>query len=117
VVSLGLFLSAAGIYALLAVSVARRTREIGLRAALGASRAALLRSVVYRAVALVGTGVVAGNGLLLFFAWLSDEVSVANMLPPLLGTSAIMLAVGMAACVAPARRALRIQPIDALKES
>jgi predicted permease len=117
VVSLGLFLSAAGIYALMAVSVARRTREIGLRAALGASRTMLVRSVVYRAAALVGSGVVAGNGLLLLFAWLSAEVSVVNMLPPLIGTSAIMLAVGMLACVAPARRALRIQPIDALKES
>ena len=117
VVSLGLFLSAAGIYALMAVSVARRTREIGLRAALGASRAALLRSVVYRAAALVGSGVLAGNGLLLFFAWLSAEVSVARMVPPLLGTSAVMLTVGMLACIAPARRALRIQPIDALKES
>ena len=117
VVSLGLFLSAAGIYALMAVSVARRTREIGLRAALGASRAALLRSVVYRAAALVGSGVVAGNGLLLLFAWLSAEVAVANMVPPLLGTSAVMLTVGMLACIAPARRALRIQPIDALKES
>ena len=117
VVSLGLFLSAAGIYALMAVSVARRTREIGLRAALGASRTVLLRSVVYRAAALVGSGVLAGNGLLLFFAWLSAEVAVANMVPPLLGTSAVMLTVGMLACIAPARRALRIQPIDALKES
>ena len=117
VVSLGLFLSAAGIYALMAVSVARRTREIGLRAALGASRAALLRSVVYHAAALVGSGVVAGNGLLLLFAWLSQEVSVATMVPPLLGTSVVMLTVGMLACIAPARRALRIQPIEALKES
>ncbi len=117
VVSLGLFLSAAGIYALMAVSVARRTREIGLRAALGASRTSVLRSVVVRAAALVGGGVLVGNGLLLVFAWLSAEVAVARMVPPLLGTSAVMLGVGMVACIVPARRALRIQPIEALKES
>ena len=93
------------------------TREIGLRAALGASRTVLLRGVVYRAAALVGSGVLAGNGLVLFFAWQSDEVTVARMVPPLLGTSAVMLTVGMLACIAPARRALGIQPIDALKES
>jgi putative ABC transport system permease protein len=117
VVSLGLFLSAAGIYALMSVSVARRTREIGLRSALGASRTTLVRGVIYRAAALVGSGIVAGNGLLLLLAWLSAEMSVANMVPPLLGTSAIMLAVGLVACIEPARRALRIQPIEALKES
>ena len=60
-VSLGLFLSAAGIYALMSVRVSRRTREIGLRSALGASRTALVRGVIYRAVALVGSGIVAGN--------------------------------------------------------
>jgi len=117
VVSLGLFLSASGIYALVSVSVARRTREIGLRAALGASRAALVRGVLYRAVVLVGSGVLAGNGLLLLFAWQATEVSIARFIPSLLGTSAIMLGVGLVACVEPARRALRIQPMDALKQS
>ena len=117
VVSLGLFLSAAGIYALMSVSVARRTREIGLRIALGASQTVLVRSVVYRAAVLVGSGVLAGNGLLLFFIWQSSEASLANMLAPLAGTSAVMLAVGLLACVEPARRALRIQPIEALKQS
>jgi ABC-type antimicrobial peptide transport system permease subunit len=101
----------------MSVSVARRTREIGLRSALGASRTTLVRGVIYRAAALVGSGIVAGNGLLLLLAWLSAEMSVANMVPPLLGTSAIMLAVGLVACIEPARRALRIQPIEALKES
>jgi predicted permease len=117
IVSLGLLLSAAGIFSLMSVSVARRTREIGLRIALGASRTVLLRSVILRAAALVGSGVLAGNGLLLFFIWQSSEVSVTNMLAPLAGTSAVMLAVGLLACVEPARRALRIQPIEALKES
>ena len=116
-VSLGLFLSAAGIYALVSVSVARRTREIGLRAALGASRAVLLRGVLYRAVLLIGGGVLAGNGLMLFFAWLSEDIRVAGLLIALLGTSAVMLVVGLVACIAPARRALNIQPIEALKES
>jgi hypothetical protein len=61
VVSLGLFLSAAGIFALISVSVARRTREIGLRTALGASRARLLAGVLAHAGLLIGSGIVAGN--------------------------------------------------------
>ena len=61
VVGLGLFLSAAGIFSLMSVSVARRTREIGLRAALGASAGRLLTGIFSRAAVLVGGGVVAGN--------------------------------------------------------
>jgi putative ABC transport system permease protein len=117
IVSLGLFLSAAGIYALVSVGVARRTREIGLRAALGASRASLLRDVLYRAAGLVGAGVLTGNGLLLVVAWQSGAADPIRFVPPLLLTSTVMLAVGMLAGVGPARRALRIQPIDTLKES
>ncbi|HEY8550423.1 MAG TPA: FtsX-like permease family protein [Vicinamibacterales bacterium] len=100
----------------MAVSVARRTREIGLRAALGASRVSLLRGVLARAFALVGGGVLAGNGTLLFFIYMGTEAKMADMLPPLLGTSAVMLIVGMLGGIAPARRALRIQPMEALKE-
>ena len=76
-----------------------------------------LKEILFGPDGVIGGGVLAGNGLLLFFAWQSAEVSAVRMLPPLLGTSAIMLTVGMLACIAPARRALRIQPIDALKES
>ncbi len=117
VVCLGLFLSAAGIFSLVSVSVARRTREIGLRSALGASRARLLAGVFSRAVLLVGSGVFVGNLVLMLFVMLSPEVDMADVADALLVTSAVMLSVGLLACIEPARRALRIQPTDALKEA
>jgi ABC-type antimicrobial peptide transport system permease subunit len=117
VVCLGLFLSAAGIFSLMSVSVARQTREIGLRTALGASRARLLAGVFSRAVVLVGSGIAAGNLVLLLFVATSTEVGVVDVADTLLMTSAVMLSVGLLACVEPARRALRIHPIDALKEA
>lgn len=117
VVVLGLFLSAAGIFSLMSVSVARRTREIGLRAALGASPARLLRGIFARALILIGSGIAAGNAVLIAIATLSTEVDLASMSSVLAVTSAVMLVVGLLACVEPARRALRIQPTDALKEA
>jgi hypothetical protein len=117
VVSLGLFMSAAGIFALMSVSVARRTREIGLRAALGATPTRLLGGIFTRALVLVGSGVGAGNGVLLLLAWLSPELDVAPIVGALLATSAIMLTAGLLACAEPARRALRISPTDALKQT
>ena len=74
VVTLGLFLSAAGIFSLMSVSVARRTQEIGLRTALGASRGRLIAGVFSRALILVGSGIAAGISVLVFFVSLSDEV-------------------------------------------
>lgn len=117
IVALGLFLSASGIFALMSVSVARRTREIGLRTALGASRLRLIATVFSRAAAVVGGGVVAGNAVILLFVAVSDEAAVADVADALMLTSAVMLAAGLLACVEPARRALRIQPVDALKEA
>ncbi len=61
IVGLGLFLSAGSIFSLMSVSIARRSREIGLRAALGASSAQLLTSIFSRPVLLLGTGIAAGN--------------------------------------------------------
>ena len=117
VVSLGLFLSAAGIFSLMSVSIARRTREIGLRAALGASPMRLLAGVFSRALVLIGSGVAAGNLVLLLVVALSPEVRLADLGNALLTTSAVMLTVGLLACAEPARRALRINPTDALKEA
>ena len=117
IVTLGLFLSAAGIFALMSVNVARRTREIGLRAALGATPARILGGIFRRAFVLIGSGVAAGNAVLLLFVYLSEEVTIGVMGKGLMITSAVMLTVGLLACVEPALRALRIQPTDALKEA
>ena len=117
VVGLGLFLSSAGIFSLMSVSVSRRTREIGLRAALGASRSRLIAGIFSKALVLIGSGILAGNTVLLLIVTLSDEVGFDDVWGALLSTSAVMLTVGLLACIEPARRALRIHPTDALKEA
>jgi putative ABC transport system permease protein len=117
VVTLGLFLSAAGIFSLMSVSVARRTREIGLRAALGASQGRLLGGIFSKALVLVGTGIAAGNLVLLLFVSLDEEVTLGDVWYGLGITSAVMLTVGLLACLEPARRALRIHPTEALKDA
>lgn len=117
VVGLGLFLSAAGIFSLMSVSVARRTREIGLRAALGATPARLLAGIFTRALVLIGSGIAAGNLIIITIVTLSDEAELQDVSSALLLTSSVMLTVGLMACAEPARRALRISPTDALKET
>ena len=62
-----LFLSAMGIFSLMSVSVSRRTREIGLRAALGANPRHVLAGILSRAMVLMGSGIAAGGALLLLF--------------------------------------------------
>ena len=116
IVLLGLFLSACGIYSLVSISVARRTREIGLRTALGASRRQVLVSIVSKAGWLVVNGLAAGNGVIaLVLTFTAQRLPVVFITRALIITSAIMLTVGLLACLAPARRALRIHPTDALR--
>ena len=107
--------SAAGLYALMAVAVARRTREIGIRIALGANPRHVLGSVFARAGRQLGGGIIAGNSLILLLAWRADSLT-ADLLVSSVITSVIMAAVGVLACAAPARRALRIQPTEALRQ-
>jgi len=107
--------AAAGLYALMAVAVARRTREIGIHIALGANSRRVLGIVFARAGRQLGGGIVAGNSLILFFAWRADSLT-ADLLVSSAITSVIMAAVGVLACAAPARRALRIQPTEALRQ-
>lgn len=119
VVSLGLLLSAAGIFSLVSVSVVRRTREIGLRSALGATPARLLRSVLAHALVLIGSGIAAGNVILVLLVALIDaeDVSVGYVASELVITSMVMLVVGLLGCIVPARRALRVNPTEALKQA
>jgi hypothetical protein len=115
---LGLGLSATAIYSLMAVSVARRTREIGLRSALGAGPKHLLADLFAAAVRIVGSGVVVGNLLLISLIMTGeDRIPVAFVIRALVITSAVMFVVGLLACVVPAKRALRIHPTDALRHT
>jgi putative ABC transport system permease protein len=115
VLLVALVFSAAGLYALMAVAVARRTREIGIRVAVGATPRHVLRSVFARAGRQLGGGIIAGNSLILLLAWRSDSLT-ADLVVSSVITSAIMAVVGVLACAGPARRALRIQPTEALRQ-
>jgi len=115
VLLVALVFSAAGLYALMAVAVQRRTREIGIRIALGANPRRVLRTVFARAARQLGGGIIAGNSIILFLAWRADSLT-ADLLATSVITSVIMAAVGVLACAAPARRALCIQPTEALRQ-
>ena len=107
--------SAAGLYALMAVAVARRSREIAIRLALGAHRRHVLGRVFARASRQLGAGIIVGNSLIVLLAWRADSLT-PDLLASSAITSVIMAAVGVLACAAPARRALRIQPTEALRQ-
>ena len=115
--ALGTILSAAGLYALVSVSVTRRTREIGIRLALGACTFSVLRSVFARSAGQIGAGILVGNLLIVtLLSIVSNELQL-SVLGPLLGVSLIMVFVGTLACAIPARRVLRVQPTDAFREA
>ena len=117
-----LILATAGVYALMSFTVARRTAEIGIRLALGASTRRIVWSTLSRAIVQVGAGVLAGIfPASVIVLNLTPEVSVADApqvdLMVCLGVAVFMVAVTVLACIGPARRALHIQPTDALKST
>jgi len=107
--------AAASLYALMAVTVQRRTREIGIRIALGANPRRLLRTVFARAGRQLGGGIIAGNSIVLLIAWRTDAMTT-DLLVSLAIMSVIMAVVGVLACAGPARSALRVQPTEALRQ-
>jgi putative ABC transport system permease protein len=116
--ALALLLSLAGIYALASLSVTSRTREIGIRLALGASTGAILVSVLGRTIRHLGLGVAAGS-LLAVLAGRALAVfpfpvpgSVGIFVP---AGALVLIGTGLLALWMPARRASRIAPADALR--
>src|SRR6266568_5717742 len=114
----GLLLSTIGIYGVLAYSVTRRTRAIGIRMALGAERDDVLHMVIAEGARLVGVGV--GVGLLAAF-WLTrllqKQLFEVSPTEPgvFVGVVLVLLAVALLACFLPARRATRVDPMEALR--
>ena len=105
-----LALSATGIHALMSFTVSRRTREIGIRVALGANPGRIVAGVFRGAFLQIGAGVLIGSTL----AALGGLGSTREALL-LLAADGIMLIAGMAACALPVRRALSIDPTEALR--
>ncbi|MGH7485923.1 MAG: FtsX-like permease family protein, partial [bacterium] len=116
---LALGLASIGLYGIMAYSVSRRKREIGLRMALGAARASVIRLILKQGMALVLTGVLIGfiaallvgrllSGML-YGVSAGDPTSVA-------AAALVLLAAAMLACYLPARWASRVDPLVALRE-
>jgi len=111
-----LLFSAAGVYSLMSFAVAQRRREIGIRAALGASPLDVLRSVFARVAVQVAMGVVLGALGVVMIAPAIEGVVLAGRLAIVTPAIALtMVVVGVVAAYGPARRTLRIQPTEALR--
>jgi putative ABC transport system permease protein len=110
----GLMLSAAGMYALMSFAVAQRTREIGIRVALGARPSRLFLSIFGRAFRQLATGIGVG-WLVAALAIAAFGLELTAAIGLLAAVAAIMLVVGLLAAIGPARRSLRIHAAEALR--
>jgi putative ABC transport system permease protein len=115
---IGLLLAAVGLYGVLSYAVVQRTREIGIRLALGAPRAAVVRAMLARVGAMTAIGIVVGIGGGLFLArfvraWLFEvqPLDVWSVMLPIVA----LLTAGLVAALRPARRASRVDPVIALR--
>jgi putative ABC transport system permease protein len=116
--ALALVLGAVGLYGVLSYVVAQRTREIGVRMALGAEAAAVRRMVVAQGARVVAVGVLIGVGVAL-----ASTRALASLLfgvkaldaPTFVGMSASMVVIGLLASYVPARRASKVDPIESLR--
>jgi predicted permease len=115
---LGLVLAAVGLYGVVAYAVSKRTREVGVRMAVGAGRGDVIRLVVREGMTLVAVGLAAGLAAALFGSRaLKSLLYGVTATDPwtFAGVAALLAAVALAANLVPARRATRIDPVAALR--
>jgi ABC-type antimicrobial peptide transport system permease subunit len=115
---LAVVLAATGVYGIMAYAVSRRTREIGIRMALGAAPSQVAQAILMQTAVLLAVGTVVGLMLSFaggrFFSQILYGVS-AHDPSTYLGAIALMIMVAFMACWIPARRAIRVDPLKALR--
>jgi putative ABC transport system permease protein len=116
--ALALVLGMVGIYGVLAFLVSKRTREIGIRIALGAPRSSVLWLVLKEGAKFSFAGIALGLAAAFVVSrWLSSELYGISPLDPLtyVGVAVVMTSVTLLACYVPARRAMKVDPLIALR--
>lgn len=118
--AVALLLSTAGIYALISFTLGRRTREIGIRIALGAAPRQIVTGVLSKALVQIGLGLAIGAipGVAIMRLGLEDDTGGTGLAAGIaitLGVAVFVLSIAAATCTVPLRRALRIQPTQALR--
>jgi ABC-type antimicrobial peptide transport system permease subunit len=117
--AVALMLAGVGIYGVLAYQVTQRTREMGIRMALGSDAGAIFRLVIGEGAALLAVGFFLGlAGVFALRRSLATQLyQVQPLDPPVVGlVAAVLCTVGLIACAVPARRASRINPLVALTD-
>jgi ABC-type antimicrobial peptide transport system permease subunit len=115
---LALVLASVGLYGLLSYEVSRRTREIGIRVALGAQAGSVLKLVLRQGIVLVVVGAAVGIGVALGVTrYLSSMLYDVHANDPLtiIAVAVLLTLVALVACYIPARRATRVDPLVALR--
>jgi len=117
--ALALILAAVGIYGVVSRSVAARTREIGIRMALGAERGRVLGGIVREGMVLAMIGIVLGMAISFAATRLLTSMLhgvVPTDLPTYLAVAGVLMGLTLVSCAIPARRASRVDPLEALRE-
>ncbi len=116
--AMALVMAIIGLYGVISYSVAQRTQEVGIRMALGAQPAQVLRLVIGQGLKLAAIGATAGLAVSAMFSrLLKSQLFGVSAFDPLtfIGTALVLIAASLAACYIPARRATRVDPMEALR--
>ncbi len=116
--AMALVMAVIGLYGVISYSVTQRTQEVGIRMALGAQPGEVLRLVIGQGMQLAGIGVALGLAIsVVFSVVLKNQLFRVSAFDPLTlaGTALVLIAAALAACYIPARRATRVDPMDALR--